>query len=216
MQLFMLNQWYWCRICSNRNINWIPETKESQWFAGFWNSERMCFNSSCNCHKIQERSLLKYHFARKLVSLDQRQNVEKPEDVVIAKLSDDKWRTATQADDNTGHRKFLSEAKQFYREKFAGFRFGKDRLNSFLFAVLNAEKAHEDLWNTLKVLTMSHGKAATKYWFLVNKEILAPNLKESNMTAIHVIHDSMLAKQSKVKICLLQETMQIRSTRFIY
>ena len=83
--------------------------------------------------KIKERSPYKYHFTRKLVSMDPRQMVEKPDDAVkmfklqLAKLVDAKWRTATQADDILGqYRKFISDTKQFHHEKCAGFRVGED------------------------------------------------------------------------------------------
>ena len=45
-----------------------------------------------------------------------------------------------EADDILGqYRKLLTKAKQFHHEKFAGFRFGEDRLDLFLFKVLHAE-----------------------------------------------------------------------------
>ena len=102
-----------------------------------------------------------------------------------------KWITEAQANDLLGqYRKFISEAKQIHHEKSVGFRFGEDRLDSFLYEVLHAEKAYKDLWNTLKILLIFlNGQAATECGFSVNKEVLAPNLKKVNMTAIHHIHD---------------------------
>ena len=55
--------------------------------------------------KIQERSPLKYSFARNLVSLDPRLIAAEPDKVVrmfrevLTKLVDKKWRTPEQADD---------------------------------------------------------------------------------------------------------------------
>ena len=54
--------------------------------------------------KIQERSPLKYDFARKLISLDPRLIAAEPDRAVatfrevLTKLADNNWRTAEQAD----------------------------------------------------------------------------------------------------------------------
>ena len=37
-------------------------------------------------------------------------------------------------------KKFVSEMKQFHSEKFAGFKFGEDRLDAFFYHVLNTQK----------------------------------------------------------------------------
>ena len=65
--------------------------------------------------KIKERSPVKYHFARRLVSLDPRKMIAKPEDaakmfkLVLAKVVDTKWRIVTQVDYILGQcRKFIS------------------------------------------------------------------------------------------------------------
>ena len=116
--------------------------------------------------KIQERSPLKYNFARKLASLDPRLIVTEPDtavkisEQVLTKHVDTKWRRAIQADGILAqYKKFLSEMKQCHHEKFAGSKFGEDRLNCFFYDVLNTQKTYEDLWTTVKfLLTFSHGQ----------------------------------------------------------
>ena len=83
--------------------------------------------------KIQERSPLKYSFARKLISLDPRLIPAEPNRAVtmfrevLAKLVDKKWRIFEQADDILmQYKKLVSEVKKFHKDKFAGFKFGED------------------------------------------------------------------------------------------
>ena len=83
--------------------------------------------------KTQERSPLKYSFARKLISLDPRLIAREPDRAVamfrevLTKLVDKKWRTPEQADDIwMQYKKLVSEVKQFHKNKFAGFIFGED------------------------------------------------------------------------------------------
>ena len=72
--------------------------------------------------------------------------------------------------------------KQFHHEKCVGFEFGEDRLDAFFYDVLNTQKTYENLWTTVKfLLTLSHGQAAVERGFSVNKEALAPNLKEDSL-----------------------------------
>ena len=60
---------------------------------------------------------------------------------VLTKLVDTNWRTTEQADGIlTQYKKCVSEMKQFYHEKFAGFKFGEDRLDAFLCDVLNTQQ----------------------------------------------------------------------------
>ena len=42
------------------------------------------------------------------------------------------------------YKKFVSEMKQFHWEKFAGFKFGEDRLDAFFCDVLNTKKTYEE------------------------------------------------------------------------
>ena len=83
--------------------------------------------------KIQERSPLKYSFARNLVSLDSRVIAAEPDKAVrmfrevLTKLVDKKWTTPEQADDIwMQYKKRVAEVKQFHKDKFSGFKFGED------------------------------------------------------------------------------------------
>ena len=98
---------------------------------------------------------------------------------VLINLADTKWRNTEQADGIlTQYKKFVSEMKQFHHEKFAGFKFGEDRLDTFFRDVLNIQKTYEDLWTTVKFLLIwSHGQATEERCFSVRKETLAPNFK---------------------------------------
>ena len=96
--------------------------------------------------KIQERSTLKYNFARKLISLDTRLTTAEPDIAVamfrevLTKLVDIKWRTAELADHVwMQYKKLVSEVKQYHKGKFAGFTFGVDQLDTFFFEVLNQQ-----------------------------------------------------------------------------
>ena len=73
--------------------------------------------------KIQERSPLKYNFARKLISLDPRLIATEPDRAVemfrevLTKLVDKKWRTAEQADQVwLQYKKLVSEVKQYHKD----------------------------------------------------------------------------------------------------
>ena len=83
--------------------------------------------------------------------------------------------------------------KQFHHEKFACFKFGEDRLDAFFYDVLNIQKTCEDLWTTL-----SHGQAAVERGFSVNKNALAPNLKEDSLKAICLVLDTISAEQIEI------------------
>ena len=71
--------------------------------------------------KIQERSPLQFHFARKLQSLDPRVMVSKPENVVkmlqqvLKTLVEEEVQTNQQADSELAQfRKLISEAKKYH------------------------------------------------------------------------------------------------------
>ena len=107
--------------------------------------------------KIQERSPLKYNFARKLICLDPRLIATEPDRAVemfrevLTKLVDKKWRTAEQADQVwMQYKKLVLEVKQYH--KFAEFSFGVDRLDTFFFEELNQQKIYESLWCTIQLL----------------------------------------------------------------
>ena len=83
--------------------------------------------------------------------------------------------------------------------KFAGFKFGEDRLDASFYDVLNTQKTYEELWTAVKfLLTLFHGQAAVERGFSVNKEALAPNLKEDILKAIHLVHDTISAEHIEI------------------
>ena len=89
--------------------------------------------------------------------------------------------------------------KQFHKDKFVGFRFGKDRLDTFFFEALNQQKTYEGLWCIIQLLlTLSHGQVAVERGFSVNKDVLALNLKTLSLTALCLIHDSISAGQIEI------------------
>ena len=123
--------------------------------------------------KRKERSCLKYNFARKLPSLDPRLIVAESDTAVkmfkqaLIKLVDTKLKTTEQADGIlTLHKKFVSEMKQYNHEKFASFKFRKDRLDAFFYDVLNIQKTYEDLWTAFKfLLILFHDQVAVERGF---------------------------------------------------
>ena len=48
------------------------------------------------------------------------------------------------------------------------------------------------------LLTLSHGQATVERGFSVNKEVLTPNLQETSLVAIRLVHSSMLAAKCKI------------------
>jgi hypothetical protein len=165
--------------------------------------------------KIQERSPLKYHFARKLASLDPRMMVSKPENAtkmfkqVLKRLVDENWKTSSQGDSAMAqYRKFLSEAQKYHQENFSSFRFGEERLDSFLSELLHTHVEYEELWEIVKILlTLSHGQASVERGFSVNKEVLAPNIQETSLTAIRLIHSSMSSEKLQVSDMVITEEL---------
>ena len=165
--------------------------------------------------RIQERSPLKYSFARKLISLDPRLIAAEPDRVVamfrevLTKLVDKKWRTPEQADDIwMQYKKLISEVKQFHKDKFAGFKSGEDQLDTFFFEALNQQKTYKGLWCIIQLLlTLSHGQAAAERGFSVNKDILAPNLKAFSLTALHLIHESLSGGQIEIADCIITDEL---------
>ena len=93
--------------------------------------------------KIQERSPLKYNFARKLGSLDPRVMMSNPDQAikmfqeVLQRLIETRWKTSEEADTVLAkYRKLVSDAKRYHLDKFSSFKITTDRLDSFLFEVL--------------------------------------------------------------------------------
>ena len=44
------------------------------------------------------------------------------------------------------------------------------------------------------ILILSHGQATVERGFAVNKEVLAPNLQETSLVAMRLVHSSMQAE----------------------
>ena len=104
--------------------------------------------------KIQERSPLKYNFARKLASLDPRVMVSNPDQAVkmfqevLQRLIETRWKTSEEADTVLAeYRKLVSDAKRYHLDKFSSFKITTDRLDSFLFEVLQNQNESQQLWN---------------------------------------------------------------------
>ena len=156
--------------------------------------------------KIQERSPLKYNFARKLASLDPRVMVSNPDQAikmfqeVLQRLIETRWKTSEEADTVlVEYRKLVSDAKRYHLDKFSSFKITTDRSDSFLFEVLQNQNESQQLWITMQlILTLSHGQATVERGFSVNKEVLAPNLQETSLVAMRLVHSSMQAAKCKV------------------
>ena len=155
--------------------------------------------------KMQERSPLKYNFARKLASLDPRVMVSNPDQAIkmfqemLQIPIETRWKTSEEADTVLAeYRKLVSDAKR-YIDKFSSFKITTDRLDSFLFEVLQNQNESQQLWITMQlILTLSHGQATVERGFSVNKEVLAPNLQETSLVAMRLVHSSMQAAKCKV------------------
>ena len=156
--------------------------------------------------KIQERSPLKYNFARKLASLDPRVMVSNRDQAVkmfqevLQRLIETRWKTSEEADTVLDeYRKLVSDAKRCHLDKFSSFKITTDRLDSFLFEVLQNQTESQQLWITMQlILTLSHGQATVERGFSVNKEVLAPNLQETSLVAMRLVHSSMQVAKCKV------------------
>ena len=155
--------------------------------------------------KIQERSPLKYNFARKLGSLDPRVMMSNPDQAVkmfqvLQRLIKTRWKTSEEAGTVLAeYRKLVSDAKRYHLDKFSSFKITTDRLDSFLFEVLQNQNESQQLWITMQlILTLSHGQATVERGFSVNKEVLAPNLQETSLVAMRLVHSSMQVAKCKV------------------
>ena len=102
--------------------------------------------------KIQERSPLKYNFARKLASLVPRVMVSNPDQAikvfqeVLQRLSETRWKTSEEADTVLAeYRKLVSDTKRYHLDKFSSFKITTDRLDSFLFEVLQNQNESQQL-----------------------------------------------------------------------
>ena len=102
--------------------------------------------------KIQERSPLKYKFARKLASLVPRVMVSNPDQAikvfqeVLQRLTETRWKTSEEADTVLAeYRKLVSDAKRYYLDKCSSFKITTDRLDSFLVKVLQNQNESQQL-----------------------------------------------------------------------
>ena len=165
--------------------------------------------------KIQERSPLKYNLARKLVSMDPSLMVSNPDNAtkmfqqVLQILTENKWKTAEEADTMLAqYWKFVFDAKKYHTAMFSSFNSGKDRLDSFLSEILQMQVEYQYLWLTMQLrLTLSHGQATVEKGFSVNKEVLTPNLQEVSLQAIRLVHSSVLAQNIKVADFIVTEAL---------
>ena len=89
--------------------------------------------------KIQERSPLKYNFARKLASLDPGVMVSNPDQAikmfqeVLQRLIETRWKTSEADTVLAEYRTLVSDAKRYHLDTFSSFKITTDRLDSFLF-----------------------------------------------------------------------------------
>ena len=119
---------------------------------------------------------------------------------VLTKLVDKKWRTAEQADQvSMQYKKLVSEVKQYHKDKLAGFSFGLDQLDTFVFEELNQQKTYECLWCTIQLLmTVSWSSCSRERVFSETKKFLHPNLKAVSLTAPCLIHDTISEGQIEI------------------
>ena len=119
---------------------------------------------------------------------------------VLQRLIETRWKTSEEADTVLAeYRKLVSDAKRYHLDKFSSFKITTDRLDSFLFEVLQNQNESQQLWITMQlILTLSHGQATVERGFSVNKEVLAPNLQETSLVAMKLVHSSMQAAKCKV------------------
>ena len=81
-------------------------------------------------------------------------------------------------------------------------------MDSFLSEILQMQVEYQDLWLTMQLLlTLSHGQATVERGFLVNKEVLTPNLQEVSLQAIRLVHSSVLAQNIKVADFVITEAL---------
>ena len=88
--------------------------------------------------------------------------------------------------------------KQFDHEKLAGFKFGKDRLDTFFYYVLNIQKTCRSWTSVRFLLKLSYGQDTVERGFSVNKEALGPNVKEDSLKAKCLVHDTISAEQIEI------------------
>ena len=119
---------------------------------------------------------------------------------VLQRLIETRWKLSEEADTVLAeYRKLVSDAKRYHLDRFSSFKITTDRLDSFLFEVLQNQNESQQLWITMQlILTFSYGQLTLERGFSMNKEVLAPNLQETNLVAMRLVHSSMQAAKCKV------------------
>ena len=59
------------------------------------------------------------------------------------------------------------------------------------------------------ILTLSHGQATVERGFSMNKKVLAPNLQETSLVAMRLVHSSMQVAKCKVADCHYVHMLEI-------
>ena len=119
---------------------------------------------------------------------------------VLQRLIETIWKISGEADTVLAeYRKLVSDAKRYHLDNFSSFKITTDRLDSFLFGGLQNQNESQQLWIIMQlILTLPHGQATVERGFSVNKEVLAPNLQETSLVAMRLVHSSMQATKCKV------------------
>ena len=89
----------------------------------------------------------------------------------LQRLTETRWKTSEEADTVLAeYRKLVSDAKRYHLDKMSSFKIKTDRLDSFLFKVLQNQNESQQLWITMQlILTLSHGQTTVERGFSVNK-----------------------------------------------
>ena len=137
---------------------------------------------------------------------------------VLQRLIETRWKTSEEADTVLAeYRKLGSDAKRYHLDKFSSFKITTDRLDSFLFEVLQNQNESQQLWITMQlILTLSHGQATVERGFSVNKEVLAPNLQETSLVAMRLVHSSCKVRDFVVNDALLSSCAHARNRYQMY
>ena len=122
------------------------------------------------------------------------------------------------------YRELASDAKRYHLDKFSSFKITTDRLDSFLFKVLQNQNESQQLWITMQlILTLSHGQATGERGFSVNKEVLAPSLQETSLQAAKckvadfVVNDTLLSScahtRNRCQMYLMERKAEQKRTK---
>ena len=104
------------------------------------------------------------------------------------------------------YRKLVSDAKRYHLDKFSSFKITTDRLDSFLFEVLQNQNESQQLWITMQlILILSHGQATVERGFSVNKEVLAPSkCKVADFVANDALLSSFAHARNRYQMYLME------------